>query len=273
MIKRWRRWQDWYVLGLGLAILAISCLIYLGHLSFLPLVFQRLEALAYDLRMRLTVQETVRSNPPILIVDIDERSLLAEGQWPWSRYKLAKLVEELHTAGAAVIAFDMTFPEPELNPLDEIKERLGSDFTLAPDLSSQYTRLDGDAHFAQAMQGRNVVLGSLFHQADSFQKGSLQKTAVTWSAQAIPNTALLMHGYTANLSKLTEAASLSGFLNIFPDDDGVIRSAPLVMEFNQQLYPSLALQAVRQYLDEANQPINLLTAKVGEFEEIGRAHV
>ncbi|TXH71467.1 MAG: adenylate/guanylate cyclase domain-containing protein [Thiothrix sp.] len=268
MIKRWRRWQDWYVLGLGLAILAISCLIYLGHLSFLPLVFQRLEALAYDLRMRLTVQETVQSNPPILIVDIDERSLLAEGQWPWSRYKLAKLVEQLHTAGAAVIAFDMTFPEPELNPLDEIKERLGSDFTLAPDLSSQYTRLDGDAHFAQAMQGRNVVLGSLFHQTDSFQKGSLQKTAVTWSAQAIPNTALLMHGYTANLSKLTEAASLSGFLNIFPDDDGVIRSAPLVMEFNQQLYPSLALQAVRQYLDEANQSINLLTAKVGEFEVI-----
>lgn len=270
ILKRWRRWQELYVLSLGIAILAISCLMYLGHISVVPLVFQRLEALAYDLRMRLTAPTSINTTPPILIVDIDERSLLAEGQWPWSRYKLARLLERLHAAGAAVIALDMTFPEPELNPLDEIKERLGENFTLAAELLDRYAQLDGDQHFLKAIQDKPIVLGNLFHQEDNFQKGVLQKTAVVWDSKTkqAPSSSWLMHGYTANLPLFAAAAGLTGFLNIFPDNDGVIRSAPLVLRFNQALYPSLALQVARQYLVETEQPIQLSMAQVGKVEVI-----
>lgn len=268
-MKRWHQWHDLYTLGLGVAILVTSCLMYLGHVSVMPVVFQRLEALAYDMRMRLTVEENLQITPPILIVDIDERSLLAEGQWPWSRYKLATLLERLNQAGAAVIALDMTFPEPELNPLDEIKQRLGRDFILAPELLDRYRQLDGDQHFMRAIQGKNVVLGNLFHPEDSFQKGLLQKAAISWEHDVQQElNSLQMHGYTANLAMFAAAADLTGFLNIFPDPDGVIRSAPLILEFNQELYPSLALQAARQYLDGADQSIKLSTAARGRLEVI-----
>jgi len=88
MLQRWRGWQELYVLGFGVLILVISCLMYLGHLSVLPLVFQRMEALSYDVRMRLIPQQALDTLPQILIVDIDEASLQSEGQWPWSRYNL-----------------------------------------------------------------------------------------------------------------------------------------------------------------------------------------
>lgn len=270
MLQRWWRWQELYVLGLGIAILVSACLMYLGHLSIAPLVFQRMEALAYDLRMRSTTQQTQKTNPPILIVDIDERSLQIEGQWPWSRYKLATLIEHLNAAGAAVIALDMSFPEPELHPLDEIKQRLPASIPIDPKLLAHYQQLDGDEHLAKALQGKPVILGNLFHQTDSFQKGTLTPVLIDWQVNSknLP-TSLVMLGVTANLPKLAAAAAQTGFLNIFPDDDGVIRSAPLVLEFEQQLYPSLALQTVRQYLlDE--QPIKLTTARVGTLEVISQ---
>lgn len=268
MLHRWRRWQELSVLGSGIAILIIACLMYLGHLSVAPLIFQRIEALAYDLRMRLATQQQLAANPPILIVDIDEPSLQTEGQWPWSRYKLARLIERLHAAGAAVIAVDMSFPEPETHPLDEIKQRLPAATKFDPSLFTYYQQLDGDEYLSNSLKGKNVILGNLFHQSDSFQKGLLKPALIDWQSRTknLP-TSLVMSGVTANLPKLAIAAAQTGFLNIFPDDDGVLRLAPLVLEFKQQLYPSLALQATRQYLlDE--QPIKLSTEIVGKLEVI-----
>lgn len=263
MIKFWRRWREFYLSLMGVLILMSACLMYLGHLTFMPIVFQRMEALAYDLRMRLTAQGLVHKSPPILIVDIDERSLQLEGQWPWSRYKLATLIERLQTAGAAVIALDMTFPEPERHPVDEIKQRLGDKLPIGQNLLNYYQQLDADQHLATTIRNKNVILGYLFHQTDTFQKGELESVTIDWQAdtKAWPSS-LIMQGYTANLDKLARAAAQTGFLNIFPEDDGVIRSAPLVLEWKQQLYPSLALQTVRQYLTE-EQPIRLKTAQVG----------
>ena len=268
MVKFWRRWREFYISLAGLVILISACLLYLGHLSFMPIVFQRMEALAYDLRMRLTASALVHKNPPILIVDIDERSLQFEGQWPWSRYKLASLIERLHAAGAAVIALDMTFPEPERHPLDEIRQRLGYKLPIGQNLLAHYQQLDADQHLADTLRGKTVILGYLFHQTDSFQKGELASIPIDGPVQAgTEPSSLVMQGYTANLTQLTKAAVQTGFLNIFPDDDGVIRSAPLVLEWQQQLYPSLAVQTVREYLAD-EQPLKLSTAQVGQVSVI-----
>ena len=56
-------------------------------------VLDRMEYLAYDFRLELTMPQTVDDR--VVIVDIDEKSLINEGQWPWSRHKLARLVDSL----------------------------------------------------------------------------------------------------------------------------------------------------------------------------------
>jgi adenylate cyclase len=93
-------------------------------------------------------------------VDIDEQSLETMGQWPRPRNKLAELVDRLHAAGAAAIAFDFIFAEPDrLSPNrliadPQLREALGvaqgSEVPVLP---------DNDLLFADAMQRGIVVIG------------------------------------------------------------------------------------------------------------------
>jgi adenylate cyclase len=57
---------------------------------------------------------------PIRIVDIDEESLAKIGQWPWPRTAMRDLLAELASKGAAVIAFDVLFAEPDRTSLEAI---------------------------------------------------------------------------------------------------------------------------------------------------------
>jgi len=45
----------------------------------------------------------------VAIVEIDAKSLAAINAWPWSRRHHARLVKQLHSAGASMIAFDVDF--------------------------------------------------------------------------------------------------------------------------------------------------------------------
>src|SRR5512142_828459 len=73
---------------------------------------QRLEAQAYDARVRLFMPGTV--DPRIVIVDIDEKTLTNEGRWPISRDKWATLVRQLFDRyHIKVMGFDVAFPEPD----------------------------------------------------------------------------------------------------------------------------------------------------------------
>jgi CHASE2 domain-containing sensor protein len=64
-------------------------------------------------------QPRVKTIRPVVIVDIDEKSLADSrlGQWPWPRTRIADIVTNLTKLGAVVIAFDAVFSEPDrLNP-------------------------------------------------------------------------------------------------------------------------------------------------------------
>jgi adenylate cyclase len=66
----------------------------------------RLELIAYDIRLKATMPNTV--DPRIVIIDLDEKSLQAEGRWPWSRDKVAQLVtKSFDDYGVKVLGFDV----------------------------------------------------------------------------------------------------------------------------------------------------------------------
>ena len=73
---------------------------------------EKLEYFLYDARMLVTMPGGVDDR--IVIVDIDEKSLAEVGRWPWSRDRVAHLVDELFNHyHAALVAFDVFFPEPD----------------------------------------------------------------------------------------------------------------------------------------------------------------
>ena len=91
------------------------CLGLLFALVFLritnPPLIEEIRFQAFDFFQAL--KPRVAEQRPVVIVDIDEKSLKALGQWPWPRTRVADLITRLTKLGAVVIGFDVVFAEPD----------------------------------------------------------------------------------------------------------------------------------------------------------------
>src|SRR5262249_45710652 len=88
-----------------------------------PFFVNALRLIAFDTFQRLN-PEPYDPNLPIRIVDIDEKSLSVIGQWPWPRTTVRDLLLQLTSKGAAVVAFDILFAEPDRTSLEQIVKQL-----------------------------------------------------------------------------------------------------------------------------------------------------
>jgi CHASE2 domain-containing sensor protein len=199
-----------------------------------PAFFPRLDDTVYD-----TVMRSARTAPPgkhVVIVDIDERSLTTLGQWPWRRDVVGRLIARLREMGAATIALDIIFAEPDRFEIRDAGDSLSN---ATPD----------DILAGMLRDGR-VLLGYAF----TFDRAPRDRTACVLH----PVSLAVVHpsdetggtpyfratGAVCSLPMLAKAAGASGFLNAAPDPDGILRRVPLVVELDGRVYPSLALAAV-----------------------------
>ena len=100
--------------GLGLLMLLVA--IRIAD----PLFLSTIRNQSFDLYQRLNPRPHVKQ--PVVVVDIDEKSLDQLGQWPWPRSVVAKLVDRLTAMGAVAIGFDIVFAEPDRLSPDRIAE-------------------------------------------------------------------------------------------------------------------------------------------------------
>ncbi|MBD3898145.1 adenylate/guanylate cyclase domain-containing protein [Halomonas sp. ML-15] len=234
MDRRWRLWQR-----LGGALLV--ALVVAASLELLPWkLLERLEWQAYDQRVRLDLIGT--QDPALKIIDIDERSLQALGQWPWPRTLLAELVETLFEEhDAALLGVDVVFAEPEASLWASHWEQLREQY---PALEEAPPPDDGDQRLAETLAGYPVVLGYYF-QSDA----SAQELA---SSGALPDPLTLSADYalplpepgrfTGNLEVLQQAAMGGGFFdNPRVDADGVYRRMSMLQWWQGETYPALPL--------------------------------
>ena len=150
----------WIRIGIGVALVFA----FLAHEAELaPSRFiQQLELLAYDARLRLFMPKTL--DPRVVIVDIDEKSLNAEGRWPWSRDKLTLLVQQMFDKyKVRVVGFDVVFSEPDNSSGLASLEQLGkNELKNTPEFQAFLERarqtLDYDRLFAEEIGKRPVVL-------------------------------------------------------------------------------------------------------------------
>lgn len=225
---------------------------FLHTVGLLPIgVVQRLDDIIYDARLRATSPETLDSR--IVIVDIDEKSLSEVGRWPWGRNRMAQLVDELFDRQQiALLGFDVVFAEPDQSSgLGRLAELARNEFKDQPGFSERVRQLqpelDFDGAFARALSNRPVVMGYyLSSEAQARTSGVLPPPVITReSLQGRPLYATSWVGYGSNIEVLANAASRAGFFNSITDGDGVVRSLPLLAEYQGQYYESLALAMFR----------------------------
>jgi adenylate cyclase len=186
---------------------------------------------------------------PVRIVDIDDETLAREDlQWPWPRTKVAELVIALANAGAAVIAFDVTFSEPDrTSPANAL--RIWSTVSDVEELAPVLRDLpDHDDLLADIVgQAGNVVLGYALLDTGNASRPSLR--AGFAHAGADPRRFLPVYrGAVVNLPQLEAAAAGQGFFSFRPHRlDLVTRAVPLVGRWRDDLRPSLAAESLRVF--------------------------
>ncbi len=193
---------------------------------FRPAALSPLDAAAFDTLVRAAPRRA--PDPRVVIVDVDERSVAAIGQWPWRRDRVAELVARARDLGAAVVALDIVFAEAD-----------------RPDGSG----IRSDEVLANVLAGGRTVLGYglTFDETPAPAGSCLQHPLglpIVRGDDDLGDPFFRATGSVCNLEGLTSAAAGSGFLNAAPDGDGVLRRVPLVAAVGERIYPSFGLAAL-----------------------------
>ena len=248
--------------GIGLALVACVLVDAAGWIEVRALT--QLELWAYDARVRLFLPRT--RDPRIVIVDIDERSLSAEGHWPWDRDKLALMLHQLFARyRVRVVGFDVAFSETGANSGLPVLEaaaagELRDNAPFQAFLQRVRPSLDYDRRFAEEIQKDPVVLGFLV-SAQGERSGVLPRPA--FAATALANAEYRYFsapGYSGNIAPLQAAAAAAGHLYQALDPDGVTRSVPMFMQVGDGFFEAMSLAVLRVYL--GNAPIKVETTIV-----------
>ena len=176
----------------------------------------------------------------VVIIDIDEKSLKTLGQWPWSRDVLSKILYNLNDAKVAIIGFDIVFAEEDRTSPHKIFKKLDIQKENLPNF---------DLEFAQAIANTPTILGYQFEFADKEfilkSAPAIQTIFIEKNKNIEENFLIKAKGTILNIPILQDSSYSSGFFNNIPDDSGIIRSVPLIISYDDEIYPSLALEALR----------------------------
>ncbi len=230
---------------LGYALLAGFLFLY--TVDPYPVEFLRLKT--FDFYQQLKPREIPPpEGKPVTIIDLDEKSLAEIGQWPWPRTTIAKLVTNLMQMGAALVAFDIVFAEPDrMNPNMIADTIAGLDEETAAKLRALPSN---DEILARVVKKSRVVLGQAgYWEKLETKKGPPVKKSVALLKQGknvrpelyLPRFQSLIR----NVPVFEKEALGHGIFSLVPEPDGIVRRVPTLFAFEKNLYPSLAVEMMR----------------------------
>ena len=190
------------------------------------------------------IDPRTKTQRPVTIVDIDDKSMEKLGQWPWPRTRIADLITELTRLGAVVIAFDVVFPEPDrLNP-DAVAQSIRN---LDEETRARLSSLpSNDQVLADALRNSRVVLGEsgLPEEITALDK-SLPVTGLAMLGEEPQKFMFQFPGLLRNVPVLEHAAAGRGLFTIRPERDGIVRRVPMIMLAQGLTMPSLSFEMLR----------------------------
>src|SRR3984885_9315040 len=234
-------WARRFGLARAVCIVLLFALVPLRLANPRPL--EELRVRTFDLLQ--TLWPRAQTSHPVVIVDIDEDSLKAIGQWPWPRTTIADLVTRITQLGALTIGFDVIFAEPDrMSPAIAEQSFRGID----PDTRAKLDSLpSNDQVLADAIKQSRVVVGQA-GSAIPTPKSPAEMKLQTGFAVRGPNPApylVTFSGLLRNVLPIEEAAAGRGLFSINPENDGIVRRVPVVMEAQGALVPSLTMEMLR----------------------------
>ena len=195
----------------------------------------------------------VNTTKQVVIVNIDEKSLKALGQWPWSRDKISQILINLTNSEALIIGLDIFFAETDTK----------SPSYLAKKYHLKIEADDYDKEFAYVLANTPTITGFFFNFDSNISKNVLPNIPAVFIQKHLTQEYLLEpKGFIGNIPILQNNAYSGGFINMIPDVDGVVRHVPLLLRYDDLIYPSLAFEMFRIATGKRKVVINYSQAGV-----------
>ncbi len=271
---------DWFV-GLLVALI----LLFSANSDLM----QSLERKAYDIGVRATSRVP---SEKIAIIAIDDQSIANLGRWPWPREVHAMLLDILANGHAKVIGHTVMFSEPQVDTGLDYISKIGEFLTnsslkhsnpaewdqLNSILQEAMSHLDNDKKLADSMSKANsVLLGMLFEYGEPQGKPDhplpdfvLKNGLANIKDGGSGESPILTDAVQIPIPLLGAQAAGLGHLNVTPDVDGGIRTEPLVLNYADQLYPSLSLMLAAKSLNLEPKDIQVT---LGQSVKLGKLNI
>ena len=172
-----------------------------------------------------------------VFVNIDDNSLKTIGQWPWPRQISAKLIDKISQSGAAAIGVDILFAEKDRFSPDNLSQSLG----ISKKEIMTIGALNGDKILGEIVKETPTVLAFALSNQKINNKETLANHFVLMGEP--PYYLLNAQSLIQPIPELQGAKGM-GFVNT-NKSEGMIRETPLVVQFQDNFFPSLALDMLR----------------------------
>ena len=184
---------------------------------------QSIEYAYYD---ELQRNHEISNVEDIVLVNIDEKAIELEGQYPWPRQTVSKYIDKAPNTSLLVSTM----------------------------IWSENDRFNGDAKLAISLSQKAVVLASAPTRQTTTNELGIYANVSTFGK---PTSTLI--NYSGLLKPIDELAQMSmgvGAVSAEVDQpSGVLRRVPLLVSINDQPYPSLGLDTVRVFLGEPSYTV------------------
>ena len=206
-----------------------------------PSFVKSISNLSFDLYQKIFTLN--KNDSDVVIIDIDEKSLGKFGQFPWSRSVFAKILEKVNQSDPKAVGFDIFFTEKDKQSPDEIIKS----YNLIPADVSELQNLKGhDEIFREQLEKSKSITAVLGSNVPSHSNYDRKAKARFLSKGGDPKNFTYSYTYSiGSLETLEKSVKGLGSISFLDQTDGIIRSLPLLVRFDNKIYPTMGLEMIR----------------------------
>lgn len=235
--KRWKVFTKSFLI-VSTGVILFYSVPYLNQLT------QQAEQMTLDLRYR-NFNRISQPSPQVVLVDLDEESLKkyseAYGRWPWPRRAHKEIISFIGEGKPSMILFDVLFSEPQKESDDD---------QILGEVSAQYKNVSHAALFLPQSETEGVNFVPLPKDRNFPNPLQWKETPPHWFGE------MQFHSLALPTTSIWSQTPYVHSVNVTPDSDGILRRIPLVIHYNGQWIPTLALRGILS--QSLNKPTQLL---------------
>ncbi len=252
-------WKLSRVTLLGLAVLTATVALRVID----PEVVEALRLKTFDAFNRIKPR-VPPAQSPVVIIDIDERSLNEVGQWPWTRTQIGDLIAATRDYGMAMIGFDAVFPEVDKTSSTALVKTMRADQALLDEIAKLPSN---EEYMANIMRTMRTVVGQAgtknvplteppevamqssvkaYLKDRTVQNFEPQRDGVPLSDEEFARSFMLnFTELKSNVPEIEAAAMGRAFFSVDEEFDGLVRRVPIMKIVQDVVKPTLALEMLR----------------------------